>query len=226
MAVAVLGGGLQGCCTALALAEHGANVVLFEQSDSLLSRTAVANEGKIHLGYMYAADPTLETARLMIEGALGFAPFFERYLGIPIDQMKTSVRTNYLVHRDTQRNPDAVIAYLKGVNQLVLEASKERRLAYFGLDLAAPLRCWSPEDRAASFDPAVALQVFETPEVAIDPEELASKLRNCVSNHPRIEVRLENRVLQADRLTDSIRISAERAEGRIAEDFRHVVNAL
>src|SRR5580698_2710764 len=104
MAVAVLGGGLQGCCTALALAEHGANVVLFEQSDSLLSRTAVGNESKIQLGYMYAAEPTLETARTMIEGALGFAPFFEWYLGIPIDQMKTSVRTNYLVLKDIKSN--------------------------------------------------------------------------------------------------------------------------
>ena len=62
MTAAILGGGLQGCCTAVALAEQGANVVLFEQSYSLLSRTAVANEGKIHLGYMYAGDPTLKTA--------------------------------------------------------------------------------------------------------------------------------------------------------------------
>ncbi len=226
MTVAVLGGGLQGCCTALALAEQGESVLLFEQAASLLSRTAVANEGKIHLGYMYAADPTLETARTMIEGALAFAPFFERYLGIPIGQITKSARTNYVVHRDTQRNPDAVSAYLKEVHRLVSEASNGRELAYFGLDLAISLRCWSSEDRDAIFDPALALEVFETPEVAINPEELACELRNCVSNHPRIEVRLENRVLRADRERGTIRVSTESSEGRDIHDFQHVVNAL
>src|SRR4029077_9220616 len=63
MRVGVLGGGLQGCCTALALAERGAEVILFDKNDALLSRVAVANEGKIHLGYMYAGDPTLSTAK-------------------------------------------------------------------------------------------------------------------------------------------------------------------
>lgn len=209
MAIGVLGGGLQGCCTALALAEQGANVVLFEQCDSLLSRTAVANEGKIHLGYMYAADPTLETARTMIAGALAFAQFFDRYLGIPISRIRKSVPANYVVHRHSQRNPDAVSAYLKRVHELVLEASRGREQGYFGLDLAAPLRCWSAEDRDATFAPQTALEVFETPEVAIDPEELARELRNGVSNHPRIAVRLGHRVLGADRQSGRIRVSTE-----------------
>jgi glycine/D-amino acid oxidase-like deaminating enzyme len=226
MAIAILGGGLQGCCTALALAEQRANVVLFEQSSSLLSRTAVANEGKIHLGYMYAADPTLETARTMIKGALAFAPFFERYLGIPIGQIKNSARTNYVVHRNSQRNSDDVSAYLKEVHRLVSEVSNGRELAYFGLDLAVPLRCWSPEERYATFDSEVVLQAFETPEVAINPEELACELRSCVSNHPRIEVRLGNRVLRADRQEGRIRVSTESPDGRRIRDFRHVVNAL
>jgi len=81
MDVGVLGGGLQGCCVALALAERGAKVTLFDKNNDLLSRAAVANEGKIHLGYMYAGDPTLSTAKMMMAGALAFASFLERYLG-------------------------------------------------------------------------------------------------------------------------------------------------
>ena len=49
MRVGVLGGGLQGSYIALALAERGVEVILFDKNDTLLSRTAVANEGKIHL---------------------------------------------------------------------------------------------------------------------------------------------------------------------------------
>src|SRR5436305_7093386 len=82
MHVGVLGGGLQGCCAALALAERGARVTIIDRNEALMSRTAVANEGKIHLGYMYAGDPTLSTARTMLRGAFAFAPFFQRTMGL------------------------------------------------------------------------------------------------------------------------------------------------
>ena len=75
MRVGILGGGHQGCCVALALAERGIDVTVFDRNDELLSRAAVANEGKVHLGYMYANDPSLATARLMMQGAFAFAPF-------------------------------------------------------------------------------------------------------------------------------------------------------
>jgi len=38
--VGVLGGGLQGCCAALALAERNVRVVLFDENEELLSRAA------------------------------------------------------------------------------------------------------------------------------------------------------------------------------------------
>ena len=100
MHVGVLGGGLQGCCIALALAERGVRVTLFDKNDKLLSRAAVANEGKIHLGYMYASDPTLATAKTMMAGALEFAPFLERHLGQPALSFAVSVPATYIVHRD------------------------------------------------------------------------------------------------------------------------------
>src|SRR5262249_4319111 len=91
MRVGVLGGGLQGCCTALALAERGAGVILFDKNDALLSRAAVANEGKIHLGYMYSGDSTLSTTKTMMTGALSFAPFLERYLARPAQSFSVSL---------------------------------------------------------------------------------------------------------------------------------------
>ena len=102
MAVAVLGGGLQGCCIALALADRGEQVVLFDRNSSILSRTAVANEGKIHLGWMYAADPSLRTARAMIEGALAFAPFLQRFLPASSEAFRTSAPAADVVHRPLQ----------------------------------------------------------------------------------------------------------------------------
>src|SRR6267378_4684868 len=112
MRVGVLGGGLQGCCVALSLARHGVDVTLFDRNNKLLSRTAVANEGKIHLGYMYANDPSHSTARLMMRGALAFAPFFARHLGLAEDAMTVSRPACYVVHRDSQRTPGQVSRYL------------------------------------------------------------------------------------------------------------------
>ena len=101
MCVGVLGGGLQGCCLALALAERGVRVTLFDRNAALLTKAAVANEGKIHLGYMYAGDPTLSTARTMMSGALSFAPFF-RTLHWSADAIIFAVGSRHLYHSPRQ----------------------------------------------------------------------------------------------------------------------------
>src|SRR3954462_7102538 len=195
MRVAVLGGGLQGCCIALALAEHGINTTLFDRNDRLLSRAAVANEGKIHLGYMYANDPSHATARLMMRGALAFAPFFARHLGVAEDSMTVSRPATYVVHRDSQRTPDDISQYLSAVHVLIREASHGNRGAYFGRDLSDEPRRWSSERREAEFDPEVAIAAFDTPEVAIDPVALAQMLRERLSTDLRIDIRLRHEVL-------------------------------
>lgn len=226
MQVAVLGGGLQGCCTALALAERGSNVVLFDRNPALLSRTAVTNEGKVHLGYMYAGDPTLSTARTMMQGALAFAPFMHRYLGILPNAHETSAPATYVVHRDSQHSAEAVSAYLTQVHKLVADAAKARELAYFGLDLATPLRAWSSSERDAVFHPEAVLGAFDTPEVAINPERLARAIRACIADHPRIEVRLGRYIFGAEGDGDAVRVTSEGADGRSIDPFDHVVNAL
>jgi hypothetical protein len=91
MLVGVLGGGLQGCCIALALAERKVRVTLFDKNDALLSRAADANEGKIHLGYMYAGDATLSTASDNDGWGALISPFLEGYLGRPAGSFSVSV---------------------------------------------------------------------------------------------------------------------------------------
>jgi glycine/D-amino acid oxidase-like deaminating enzyme len=226
MRVGVLGGGLQGCCTALALAARGAEVILFDKNDTLLRRTAVANEGKIHLGYMYAGDPTLSTAKTMMTGALSFAPFLERYLGKPAQSFSVSVPANYVIHRDSQRSVDEVCAYLKTVHVLINEAADGRNHAYFGKNLRAALRGWSDAEKEAEFDPAIALAVFSTPEIAIDPLALAHTMQECIAAQPLIEVRCSRTVVRADEQRNGIRILSTGKDGPSRDSFDHVVNAL
>ncbi len=226
MRVGVLGGGLQGCCTALSLAARGIDVTLFDRNDRLLSRAAIANEGKIHLGYMYANDVSHATARMMMRGALAFAPFFIRHLGLSAEAMTVSRPAAYVVHRDSQRTVEQVSHYLATVHALVREISQSSRSAYFGADLAAEPRAWSAAEREAEFDPEVALAAFDTPEVAIDPVALAAAVRERVMTEPRISVRLAHEVLDVGDRDGALDVTLATSDGSFSERFDHVVNAL
>jgi hypothetical protein len=176
---------------ALALVERGARVTLIEGRGSLMSGAASANEGKIHLGYMYANDPTLATARTMMRGALSFEPFLRRHLSCSPEAFRVSRPAIYSVHRDSQVPPDGIGAYLRKVHALVGEmVGADRGLSYFGQDVTAPLRERTRAERDLAFDPVDVVGAFETPEVAINPAVLADLMRERVIGEPRIELRL------------------------------------
>ncbi|MBI5321057.1 MAG: hypothetical protein HZB49_16535 [Bradyrhizobium sp.] len=52
---------------ASSLAERGIGVTLFDRNERLLNRKPIANEGKVHLGCMYANDPSLTMAPHFVE---------------------------------------------------------------------------------------------------------------------------------------------------------------
>ena len=225
MRVGILGGGLQGCCAALALADRGIEVTLFDRNDQLLGRTAVANEGKVHLGYMYANDPSYSTARMMINGALAFAPFFARHLGVAAESLSVSEPAAYAVHRDTQRNIDQVSEYLAAVHNLIVEAAEGRPNAYFGRELRQKPRPWSLAEREAEFDCDIVAAAFESPEVAINPVALAQALRERIHADRHIEVRLAHTVLAVEDIESPVVVSND--AGRTTRHrFDHVINAL
>ena len=216
---------MQGCCIAIALAARGVGVTLYDRNDRLLSRAAVANEGKIHLGYMYANDPTYATARMMMKGALSFAPFFGRHLGQPVDSLTISLPAAYVVHRDSQRTPEQVFDYLGAVHSLVRDAAGTAPGDYFGQAFSNGLQPWSTAEIESEFDPQVALAAFDTPEVAIDPIQLATVLRERIASDPSIEVRLHHDVLSID-AGDRPSVRSQGPGGPASDRFDHVVNAL
>ena len=226
MHVAVLGGGLQGCCLAMALADRGARVTLFDRDDALLTRAAVTNEGKIHLGFMYAGDPSLATARTMIKGALSFAPLLGGWLGIGADAIRVSRPAVYLIHRDSQQDLETAANHLQAVHALALEASRERPRAYFGRDLAAPLRAWSAEERDRWYSPQTALAAYDTPELAVEPVALAALVRARVQATPGIELRLRRTVTAVSQSNGGLEVASQGADAEARERFDQVVNAL
>ena len=74
-----------GTSTALFLARRGCDVTLVDREGAVMQATSRWNEGKIHLGYLYGADPTLNTARHVIPGGLMFGALVEELIGRDLD---------------------------------------------------------------------------------------------------------------------------------------------
>ena len=58
----VLGAGFQGTTVAFALTEAGFTVTILDEAAGCLERASLRNEGKIHLGFVYAHDSSRRTA--------------------------------------------------------------------------------------------------------------------------------------------------------------------
>jgi hypothetical protein len=224
MRVAVLGGGFQGCCTAIELARRGAQVCLYEREANLLNGAATANEGKIHLGYVYARDRSLATARTMLRGALSFAPLLRQFLDA--DPPAVSDPFIYAVHRDSQIDADAVAAHLAATHELALEHPCCDR--YFGIDLGAtPPRRLTKAALERQFDTTHIVAAFDTPEIAINMVAAAKRLRSRIAEDPRIEVRTGRKVTAVENHADRPQVCSIGApcQGVDKSSFDCVINA-
>ena len=70
-----------GSATALFLSRRRVRVTLFDAADQPFAGASRWNEGKIHLGYLYTADPSLDTARRLLPGGLAFKSLTEELIG-------------------------------------------------------------------------------------------------------------------------------------------------
>src|SRR5262245_56905214 len=130
MRIAVLGAGLSGACAALELAEAGHEVDLCDRERVPLSQASYGNEGKIHLGLVYALDRSGRTARTMLEGALSFRPLLARWLGAEAIRKSTSDRFIYAVHRDSMASAASIRRHFEKVAGAFRSARPARGSGY------------------------------------------------------------------------------------------------
>jgi glycine/D-amino acid oxidase-like deaminating enzyme len=225
--VAVLGGGLQGACVALELAGAGVAVDLYERNERYLTGASARNEGKIHLGFVYARDDSLATARTMIRGAVAFAPLLRRWLGSEaVDSIPRSAPFYYVVHEASQVPPDEVAAHLERCRAILVEESCEAKGDYFGSDYTAPAVRLPEAEADSLFDGRRVQAAFGTPEIGIDSEALAELIRARLAAEDRIELRPRTLVRAAEPNGRRVVVHSENGGGREREAYDHVVNAL
>lgn len=215
MRMAVIGAGLQGAGIALEAVRRGVTVDLFEKHDTCLGRASLHNEGKLHLGFVYANDPTLRTARLLALAALHFEPIVAGWLGLGRLPVRSSRPFLYVVHPGSMLAEDALAAYWTAVTQACRDAWADGVTSYLGGDPRRSVRRLRRH----------GLAMYETPEAAIDPVMLAGLVRDRLVTEPHIRLRTGTTVQAVEPGSAAVVVTFSDAEGRGREAFDHVVNA-
>lgn len=223
--VAVLGAGILGCCLALELARRGARVTLFDAAAAPMSAASRWNEGKIHLGHLYGADPSLRTARHVLPGGLAFRPIVEDLLGCRLAPVTTGEDDLYLCHRDSVVAPDAMEHYMARVTDMV--RAHPDAGAYLADASGARSRRLSPSQLDAVADTAEIVAGFTAPERSVRTGWVADRFVEAVAAQRGVEPVFGARVLAAQPVDGSPEGAwrVETSDGAHAP-FDRVVNAL
>lgn len=178
--VAVVSGGIVGITAALLAAERGARVTLYEARDELWQCASAMNEGKVHLGPIFALGDRI-THDVMLRGATTFAAVLERAYAaaLPWEELST-VPFRYLVMPDSLVTADQLAARYRSLNE---QLGRHRAPTYLGRPLGRLV------DPVARTDEATGLPAFDTEERAVDPLRLGALLVDRVRNHPLVTVR-------------------------------------
>ncbi|MDB5506366.1 MAG: hypothetical protein JWR75_1004 [Devosia sp.] len=213
-----MGAGIMGTSTALFLARSGCDVELFDHAAAPMMGASRWNEGKIHLGYLYNADPTLRSATKMLAGGLAFKPLVEQLIGCPIDACMTQHDDIYLVHPESVVSAPQMADYFGRLDSLISgHPDKGGYLA--DISPSVPLEKAETSRLAAKG----LTHGFRVPERSVETNWIADRFVDALAAEPRVTLRSSTQVLGAHPVGDgwSIDGSSETHSG-----FDMVVNAL
>lgn len=181
-----------GCCTALYLARRGFRVVLFDEAITPFSGASRWNEGKIHLGYLYSAAPTLETARLLVPGGLAFRRLTEDLIGRSIASVTTMEDDVYLIHRGSVVSAETSHAYYQSVAAMVRDHPDAA--AYLEDARRSTVVALTAAEIEGLADPALILAGYRVLERSVSTRWIADRFVEAVEAEPRIALALKDRV--------------------------------
>ena len=221
--VVVLGAGLAGCSCALALADMGLSVDLMDKSPRPMTGASCHNEGKLHLGYIYAADESARTPQLVAEGSLRFFELIERLTGVPARWFDVSAPYVYIVPSDSQIGLDDIVGHFESVDTFV---TARRRELTSSAPMSAGVQLLADADRVQHYS-ADVVAAIQTGEIAVDAHQVASVVAAAVLAHPSISFVPGITVTAAESIAnDRYRIVTDADSPRRAHVYEGVVNAL
>jgi hypothetical protein len=184
------------------------------------------NEGKIHLGFVYALDQSSVTPRRMLEGALTFGPLLDTWCGpLPWNSLR-SEGFRYAVMPDSLADPAELVEAYEKLRGLLPEAVAACPVEprYIGRSLDWLWRHTNDARGRPVINGAAVKMMIETEEVSVNPIVLADKLAQVVSRHAAIDLRCGTTVRSAERRADGFRLWVEDGSEISSFDAEAVVN--
>ncbi len=200
--VGVLGAGIMGCCLALELAQQGFKIDLIDLAPAPMKGASLHNEGKLHLGFVYAKDPLKTTHRLMLRGSLAFSRILEKLTGCSPDDLLPSQPFFYYVPRDSQLALDEIHDYFQMVEEDIQEEIQCSGDSYLGRNINRVFELNSRDVHVSLFSPDQTVGSFRTEEVSVSPAAVADILTQAVKNHHTIQFIGNTEILAAELLND------------------------
>ena len=223
--IAIIGAGGAGACAALELAARGHTVDLFESREQAVSQASFVNEGKIHLGLIYARDPGMRTAARMIEGALSFEENLRRWIPFRAADL-VSTPFYYCVHRGSLSSPEDLAKHYERCRDIYRQRAAETGRDYLGLGVWVEFERLPAGQAARIVHPHYFSAVFRTTEYAVCPRGIAEALREALAAEPRVHLHPRHRVSAVrEERRGRYRLRVEHAGDVSFESFGDVVNA-
>jgi hypothetical protein len=222
--IAILGAGGLGVCTALELANRGYLVDLYEENNAPVKKASYVQEGKIHLGLIYAMDRDLHTAKEMINGALHFISYLKRWIEInPEDIISTPFY--YGVHTGSLMSPEEVSVHYQRCSEYFTTARNHFKKDY--LDLFESLEVSRlPNSQIGDIaNPEYMSAVFQTSEYAVEPRIISEKLTEAVTSHPNVNLFLNTKITAVSDHGNSLKVHFLRDSIPDSERYPEVINA-
>lgn len=223
----VLGAGIMGCCLALELSRRGHRVELIDRAAVPMTGASLHNEGKLHLGFVYANDPRQATHVVMARGSLSFAPILERLTGHDPAAYRASLPFQYFVPRDSQLGLEAVLEHFFRVERTLQELQRQNDDAYLG---RRHERFHAPNpsgEHRRLFSERTTLGSVRTEERSVSPAAVAGILRRAVAGDPRITFMGNATVESAScRADGDVDVDVTRTGTRASRRYAAVANCL
>jgi hypothetical protein len=191
--VAVLGAGIMGSSVALELARRGRDVVLVDAADAPFSGASRWNEGKIHLGYLYAADASLSTARQLLAPGVAFVDMVGGLVGCDLRPAISAQDDLYLVHRDSVVDAATTRDRFEAISALVRACPGSGR--YTGDPSMCRTHALSRRELERLADARHVEAGYRVPERSISTSWVADRYVDALRAEPRIELAMATRVL-------------------------------
>jgi glycine/D-amino acid oxidase-like deaminating enzyme len=181
-----------GASTALYLARRGMRVVVFDEAEVPFSGASRWNEGKIHLGYLYSAAPSLQTARLMLPGGLAFKGLVEDLVGQSIAPATSPEDDIYLIHRDSVVAADVSREYFESIAAMV--RAHPDAASYLADGRESSVTTLAPAEVESLADPRVIVAGYRVLERSVSTRWIGDAFVAALEAEPRITLAMRERV--------------------------------